>query len=69
MARVAPQGGGTSLDGRELDGQAAAGRYLDRWRKYADVEWYKAAFKNDPELVALSEQIFGHIDGTEALTA
>ena len=69
LPQVPGQGKGSSFDGLALDGKAATGKYLDRWQEYADVDWYKAAFKNDPELVALSDQIFGHLAGTETLTA
>jgi len=70
LPQVPAQGGGSSFDGQAAGAEHVTDdRHLRRWEAYKDVPWFKAAFKNDPELVALSEQIFGHIDGTEALTA
>jgi len=70
LPQIPAQGGGSSFDGQAAGPEHVADdRHFKRWEAYKDVPWFKDAFKNDPDLVALSEQIFGHIDGTEALTA
>ncbi len=70
LPQVPAQGGGSSFDGQGAGAEHMTDdRHFKRWEVYRDVPWFKAVFKDDPELVALSEQIFGHIDGTEALTA
>jgi len=69
LPQVPPQGGGSSFDGRAAGAEHVTdGRHFRRWEAYKDVLWFKATFKDDPDLVALSEQIFGTIEGTEALT-
>jgi len=70
LPQVPAQGGGSSFDGQAAGAEHVTdGRHFRRWEAYKDVPWFKATFKNDPDLVALSEAIFGPIDGTEALTA
>lgn len=69
MKRVPGYGLGSSFDGKALDGRATEGRYLRRWKQHAADAWYCDVFRGDGELVALSEKIFGHIEGTEALLA
>jgi ADP-heptose:LPS heptosyltransferase len=67
MSDVPVQGGGSSFDHRKLHGKATAGNYTERWRVFENEDWFRDAFK-DAELVDLSEQLFGVIPGTEALT-
>jgi len=70
LPQIPRQGGGSSFDGQGAGAEHVTDdRHFKRWEVYQDVPWFKAAFKDDPDLVALSEAIFGHIDGTEALTA
>jgi len=59
-------GEGSSFDKRKLDGKAQQMNVFERWRSYIDHDQYRSIFK-DFEIVDLSEEIFGHIAGTEAL--
>jgi hypothetical protein len=43
-------------------------RLLERWKLARNDPHYRRLFE-DPELVALSHEIFGHIPGTEELYA
>lgn len=56
---VATQGGGSSFDGQNLDGQAATMDVLNRWRQFADDPAFQAALSE--EAIAYSKQIFGDI--------
>ena len=38
----------------------------ERWRQLAGEDWYRSIFQ-DEELVRMSEELFGHIEGTETL--
>jgi hypothetical protein len=65
---VAPWGPATwgdSFDGLAYDGRAAEMPVLERFRAYADDPFYRGLF--DPEMVELSERLFGALPGTEAL--
>jgi hypothetical protein len=55
--RVPATCGGSSFDGMRFDGSAAAMETQDRWRHYINDPGYCALF--DPELIALSAQLFG----------
>ena len=66
MRSVPGHGGGSSFDRRRLDGRAGEGNYLARWKRFAGRPWFRGVFADD-ELAALSEQVFGHIEGTEQL--
>ena len=68
MNRVPRQGAGSSFEHRKLDGKARQGSYTERWKTVQDEAWFRNAFE-DEELVALSVQLFGHLPGTEVLTA
>jgi hypothetical protein len=57
--------GGSSFDGRRLDGRAQEMALFGRWRTRAGDRAYRSAFS--PSLVALSERIFGRIPGTERI--
>jgi hypothetical protein len=63
--RVVNVGGGSSFDGTQFDRQADRMGVLDRWQHCADNPTYRAIF--DEEMVALSEQLFGPIPGTERI--
>lgn len=58
-------GGGSSFDGKQFDGQATSMNVLNRWQKFCDNPQYKIFFNQ--EVWEYSEQIFGHIPGTESL--
>ena len=66
VARWGPVTWGDSFDGLEYDGRAQQMKVLTRWRRFADNEFYRSLFR-DPELVALSNQVFGEIPGTKVL--
>jgi hypothetical protein len=56
---VSPEGGGSSVDGLALDGNAQAMRVLHRWEEVAPFPAYRRLFKERPELARLSEELFG----------
>lgn len=56
----------SSFDGREYANNASEMKVMERWKVLKDDPIYRDIFK-DKELVDLSEQIFGHIEGTEYL--
>ncbi len=64
--KVAGQGGGSSFEGKQLDGTAKSMDVLNRWQKFADISRYRELFSN-PKIFEYSERIFGHIPGTESL--
>jgi hypothetical protein len=64
--QVARCAGGSSFDGLRYDGQASRMRVLERWRHYRGDPSYLGLF--DAQTVALSEQLFGEIPGTAALS-
>lgn len=65
--RVPGCAGGSSFDGTSRDGAATRMAVLDRWRAYGHDPEYASLFT--PTLRGLSQQIFGHIAGTEAVGA
>jgi hypothetical protein len=63
---VRSYGGGSSFDRARFHGLAHRMQVLERWKYFANDKRYRHIFK-DQELVDLSTEIFGHIEGTEAL--
>ncbi|MDY7013362.1 MAG: hypothetical protein SVX43_07095 [Cyanobacteriota bacterium] len=59
-------GGGSSFEGRALDGQATQLDVGNRWKHFCENDVYRQLFDNE-ELWFYSEKIFGHIPGTETL--
>ena len=60
---VPRQGGGSSFEGRQLDGKASKMKTEERWKSLASDPRFIACFRN-PRVLKLSEEIFGEIDGT-----
>ena len=58
---------GSSFDGFSYDGRAGEMRVLERFRKYEDNPFYLGLF--DPEIIDLSQRIFGEIPGTEQIVS
>jgi len=67
MSDVHGAGGGSSFDKMDKDGRADEMRVSERWKEFANEPWFKSFFKENMELVEKSTELFGHIDGTEAL--
>jgi hypothetical protein len=63
---VRKNGGGSSFNELEFDGQAAKMNVLSRWKNLVDDPNYRTLLDNR-ELFEYSERIFGHIPGTECL--
>jgi hypothetical protein len=63
---VTPYGGGSSFDGVRYDGRAEQMSVLERWKVVQNDPRFRMAFQ-DEELLELSQEIFGHIEGTEAV--
>lgn len=61
-------GAGSSFDGTRFSGAAHQMDIFGRWRHFEDDPEYLALL-DDPELLRLSEAIFGPIPRTDALTA
>lgn len=59
MDTVLPIGGGSSFDRTRKDADASSMKVFDRWTHYRDDPFFKAIFTGDPELVELSQRIFG----------
>lgn len=59
-------GGGSSFDGRELDGQANKMDVNNRWKHYLEDPVYRQLINNE-QILEYSHRIFGYIPGTEAL--
>ena len=57
-------GGGSSFDSDKYHGQADQMQVLHRWKTMAGDARFRQIF-SDTELVELSEEIFGHLEGTE----
>ncbi|HEV2147211.1 MAG TPA: hypothetical protein VGR37_07395 [Longimicrobiaceae bacterium] len=68
VARFGPTLWGDTFDGMKYDGRAQQMKVLERWHTYRDDPLYRSLFR-DPELIELSERIFGRIPGTETLFA
>ena len=64
--KVSGCGGGSSFDGRELDGKASKMDVNNRWKEFINNEEYRQLF-NQERLLEYSLKIFGHIPGTEVL--
>jgi hypothetical protein len=58
---------GSSFDGLSYDGRAREMGVLERFRSYEDDAFYRSLF--DPEIIDLSERIFGEVPGTERIVA
>lgn len=58
-------GEGSSFDGLRFNGRAGEMKVLERWKNFEDDPDFRAIF--DEEMVALSEEIFGKIPGTDSL--
>lgn len=65
VARWGPSTWGDSFDGLGYDGRAQQMKVLERYRRYCEDERYLRLF--DAEMIALSERIYGRIEGTEAI--
>jgi len=66
VKKVVSMGFGSSFDGQTFSGRAQEMEVLKRWKNFADDPFYRTIL-NDPELIELSNRIFGHISGTEVL--
>ncbi|MGB3694512.1 MAG: hypothetical protein WA999_17490 [Spirulinaceae cyanobacterium] len=64
--KVSGCGDGSSFEGRSLNGKAAKMDVNNRWQHFLEDESYRDLMNNE-QLVGYSEQIFGHIPGTEKL--
>jgi hypothetical protein len=64
--KVGSWGGGSSFEGQAFRDRAREMDVTNRWKHFLDQPDYCALFQR-PELWHYSEQIFGHIPGTEAL--
>lgn len=58
-------GGGSSFDRQKFQGKATQMNVLNRWKYFANNEFYLSLLKNDT-LHQYSSRIFGHIPGTES---
>lgn len=65
---VANFGGGSSFDGLLYGVDAKSMNVLTRWKMFQEDREFCSLFK-DLELIELSKQIFGMIEGTEAFIA
>jgi hypothetical protein len=63
---VVHAGGGSSFDRTRFHGQAHRMQVLERWKYFANDQRYRRIFE-DRELVGLSTEIFGDIEGTKDL--
>ena len=59
LNEVSHHGGGSSFDGRSLEGKARNMNVLTRFHQYLDNPDFQAIFEADPELKQLSDEIFG----------
>ncbi|MDY6783746.1 MAG: hypothetical protein SW833_14600 [Cyanobacteriota bacterium] len=64
--KVSGCGGGSSFEGRALDGQANQLDIGNRWKHFCEDKVYRKLLDNE-QLWLYSEQIFGQISGTEQL--
>lgn len=58
-------GGGSSFDGTKFHDKANQMDVLNRWQEFVDDEEYRKMFNS--EIIEYSQQIFGNLEGTEAL--
>lgn len=63
---VSTHAGGSSFDRLTYSGRAAKMDTNSRWRYFLENTFYRDLFA-DRELQYLSQEIFGHISGTEVL--
>jgi hypothetical protein len=63
--RTTQEGGGSTFDKKTID-KADDMKLFERWKTVRDDPVYRGLFL-DREIIELSEQIFGHIPGTEDL--
>ncbi len=66
LNKVSTLGSGSSFDGTALDGQARKMNVTNRWRAFADDPAFRQLFQ-DEAIWHYSQQIFGHVPGTEVL--
>lgn len=64
--KVLSHGGGSSFDGKNLDGKATEMDTKNRWQYFIDDPIYRKLI-NNKELLSYSQQIFGQIPGIEQL--
>ncbi|ASC70720.1 hypothetical protein XM38_016650 [Halomicronema hongdechloris C2206] len=67
LDRITHHGGGSSFEQQVLQGKASHMKVLERFKGFLDHPDFIQIFR-DPDLIDLSEQIFGPIPGTEMLT-
>lgn len=67
LKNVPTNGRGSSFDKRRMDGNGDSMKVTERWRYYEDAGWFRRFFQNRPEIVEMSERLFGRVEGTEAL--
>jgi predicted O-methyltransferase YrrM len=63
MLSVPRNGGGSSFDKSKLNGSGVDMKVLTRWNKYKFDKDYVDTLKSNPELLEVSNRIFGEIDG------
>jgi hypothetical protein len=66
LRKVSAEYGGSSFDGTQLDGRTDEMQLTQRWTHYIDDPLFQEIF-GDAELLALSDALFGHLEGTERL--
>lgn len=66
VAKWGPTVWGDSFNNLEFEGRAGEMKVLERWKFFAEDPTYRTMFE-DPELIELSERIFGPIPGTSRL--
>jgi hypothetical protein len=66
LRKVSAEYGGSSFDGMQLDGRTDEMQLTERWIHYIDDPLFGEIF-GDGELVALSDALFGRLEGTERL--
>jgi hypothetical protein len=59
-------GMGSSFDQLSYSGRATEMDILNRWQNFVHDDFYRNLFR-DKEIITLSQEIFGHISGTEQL--
>jgi len=60
---VPNSGMGSSFDGQAYNGKARKMKVLDRWRRLLKDEYHQKLFRNNPQLLHLTLQIFGEAPG------
>jgi len=63
--KVFPYGLGSSFDKGKYRHRASQMKVFERWRNLSDDDLYLSLF--DEDVIRISEQIFGHIPGTEEI--